>query len=71
MKDLKKVYFLYFVHEFEDGHEDTVLLGVFSSKIKAKIALSNLVNKFMEKKLTIFESRVGRISWEEGFVTLE
>lgn len=71
MKALKKVYLLYFIHEFEDGHEHTVLLGVFSSKIKAEDALLSLNNKLIQEKLAVYESRLERLSWQEGFATVD
>ncbi len=75
MKQLVKLYLLYFVYEFEDGHEDVMLLGLFSSKNKALQASRALKNKFgggfFRKRLVISESRINRLSWEEGFVTVD
>ena len=39
---MKKIYFLDYVYEFEDGHDDIKLLGVFSSKENAKLALAKI-----------------------------
>ena len=75
MKRLTKVYLLHFIYEFEDGHEDVILLGVFSSKNEARTALMGLKNKFkskfLQKQFIIDENKVDRLSWEEGFVTLD
>ena len=74
MKFLKKVYLLHFVYEFEDGHEDVILLGVFSSRKKARAALLRLENnfelKFIRNQFVIDENSIDRISWEEGYITI-
>ena len=75
MKQLKKVYLLHFVYEFEDGHENIILLGVFSSRIKAKEALlrlkSNYKIKPISKYFVIDENTVNRMRWEEGFTIVK
>ena len=75
MKNLKKLFLLYFVYEFEDGHEDVKLLGTFSSKEKAKKALLNIkkipeLSKF-KNNFVIDEDRVNFLGWTEGFITVE
>jgi hypothetical protein len=75
MNDLKKIYFLDYVYEFDDGHEDIRLLGVFSSKEKAKIALQNITNnhkyKKIKKYIVMSEDFINRLGWTDGFVTLD
>ena len=70
----KKLYLLHYVKEFEDGHEAVKLLGAFSSKKKAKEALSTIVKKNdLEKIYELFEIdayTIDRIGWEEGYVTV-
>ncbi|NGX31421.1 MAG: hypothetical protein K940chlam8_00789 [Chlamydiae bacterium] len=75
MKILKKVYLLHYVNEFEDGHDDVKLIGVFSSKEKAKRALKkikkNPLLKRIHNKFEINECRIGLLGWTEGFVTFD
>ena len=75
MNDLKKIYFLDYVYEFDDGHEDIRLLGVFSSKEKAKIALQNIIKnqkyKKIKKYIVMSEDVINRLGWIDGFVTLD
>jgi hypothetical protein len=72
---MKKAYLLYFVYDFDDGHEDTILLGVFSSKEKAKNALSELKKKpefkGLSKGFVIDKNTIDRVSWEEGYTTID
>lgn len=70
--NLKKIYFLYYVYEFEDGHDDVRLLGVFSSKQKANIALQNIKKNPDYKKIknffSIHQIIIDRLAWTEGYV---
>lgn len=70
---IKFVYILWHTHEFEDGDEDSKLLGVYSSESIAK-------DKIMKyKKLPGFgqypdgfeisKYEIDTDHWEEGFVT--
>jgi len=72
INNLKKVYFLYYVYEFEDGHDDVKLLGVFSSKAKANIALQNIKKNPDCKKIknffSIHQISIDRLGWSEGYV---
>jgi len=71
--NLKKVFILQHVHEFEDGYEDIKLLGVFSSESKAK----EMIEKY--KKMPGFRNYpdgfsvdmyiLDKAEWTEGFVT--
>lgn len=70
--NLKKVYFLYYVYEFEDGHDDVRLLGVFSSKEKASTALQNIKKnpdcKKIKNLFSILQIIIDRLGWTEGYV---
>ena len=70
--NLKKIYFLYYVYEFEDGHDDIRLLGVFSSKEKANIALKNIKKNPNYKKIknlfSIHQIIIDKLGWTEGYV---
>lgn len=70
----KKIFFLDYVYEFEDGHDDIRLLGVFSSREKAKLALSKIKKnpelKKVAKYIVISDDVIDELGWMEGFVTL-
>ena len=72
MNNLKKIYFLDFVYEFEDGHDDIKLLGVFSSKKNAKLALTEIKENFNYKKIAkyieISDDLIGRLGWQDGYI---
>ena len=74
MNNLKKIYFLDFVYEFEDGHDDIKLLGVFSSKKNAKLALEKIKANPEYKKITkyivISEDSMETLGWEDGYMTV-
>lgn len=75
LENLKEVYVLHHVHEFEDGHEDIKLLGIFSSEVKAK----EIIEKY--KKMPGFQNHpdgfsadkyiIDKAEWTEGFVTFD
>jgi len=73
MKNLK-IFLLHYVYEFEDGHEDVKLLGVFSSKKKAQAALSDVIKipelKKMKKNFIIDVDKINWLGWTEGFITI-
>jgi len=73
--NLEKVYLLDYVYEFEDGHNEVKLLGVFSSEAEAKQALSNLMKnpklKEISNLFTISENKIDRLGWIEGFITVD
>ena len=69
---MKKIYFLYYVYEFEDGHDDVKLLGVFSSKINAKLALTKIKKnpgyKKISRYLEISEDSIESLAWPDGYM---
>jgi hypothetical protein len=70
------VYLLQHVHEFDDGHEDVKLIGVFSSEALAVEAKRRVRDqpgfRDLPDGFCISEHRVdGPIGWTEGYVTLE
>lgn len=68
----KKVYLLYHVNEFRKEDEDVKLLGVFSSKEKAKKVLNShkLLPGFKDniEGFLIDEYILDKSEWNEGFV---
>ena len=40
-------------------------------KSKAEDALLSLNNKLIQEKLAVYESRLERLSWQEGFATVD
>lgn len=72
---MRTVFMLWHVHEFEDGHEDVKLLGVFSSKDKAEAALHEVEYQPGFKELpdgfSISEIDIDHIQWKEGYVTVD
>ncbi len=70
--NLEKVYFLYYVYEFEDGHDEVRLLGVFSSREKAKIALQNIKKnpdcKKIKNLFSMHQVTIDKLGWTEGYV---
>lgn len=75
MKKLSKVYLLDFIDEFEDGHDDVILLGVFSSKAQATAMQSKLRGRFgakrLSKQITINACKMNSLFWKEGFITVK
>jgi hypothetical protein len=70
------VFLLQHVHEFEDGHEDVKLIGVFSSEALAMAAQKQVADqpgfRDLPEGFCISEHRVdGRIDWPEGYVTIQ
>ena len=74
MNDNKRIYFLDYVYEFEDGHDDIRLLGVFSSRKKAKEALLRIKNnpnyEKIAKYLVISGSFMEKLNWPDGYVII-
>ena len=72
--NLKKVYILHHIHEFENNQENIKLIGVFSSKEKALKVLANhkILPGFKDAPngFSIDEYTIDRIGWTEGFVTI-
>ncbi|PCI93879.1 hypothetical protein COB11_04660 [Candidatus Aerophobetes bacterium] len=74
-KDSEKIYLLYYYFEHENGQEDYVLKGVFSSRQKAEKELKDF-GKFPEFKkilsrFAIYEFMIDDIVWPGGFVTVD
>ena len=68
------VFLLQHVHEFDDGHEDVKLIGVFSSEAMARAALERVRDqpgfKDAPEGFDISAQNVdGPIGWSEGYVT--
>lgn len=68
------VFLLYHVHEFEDGPDDSKLIGVFSSMDHARAAQRQVQDqpgfRDLPEGFLISEMKVDRVEWREGFVTL-
>ena len=71
---MDSVFLLHHVHEFEDGHEDSKLIGVYSTEQRAQEALQRVRNQpgFRERPegFVINEFRLDRHGWPEGYVTI-
>lgn len=70
------VYLLEHVHEFENGHEDVKLIGVFSSEVLAQAAQRQVADqpgfRDLPEGFCISEHEVdSRIGWLEGYVTIQ
>ena len=70
------VYLLQHVHEFEDGHENVKLIGVFSSEALAQTARRQVADqpgfRDLPEGFCISEHEVdGRIGWPEGYATIQ
>lgn len=72
-KRLETLHYLYYVCEFDDGHEDTRLLGVFSSQQKAKDALLTIQTipelHPLQNHFSLHERKINTLGWQEGFST--
>jgi hypothetical protein len=73
---MKTVYLLHHVHEFDDGHEDVKLIGVFSTEALARAAQERVAGQpgFRDcpEGFEINEQRVDEwIGWQEGYVTIQ
>jgi hypothetical protein len=70
------VYLLEHLHEFEDGHEETKIIGIFSTREKAQAALDRVRDQpgFRERPegFDISENEVDPdiLGWTEGYVTI-
>ena len=64
------------VHEFDDGHEDFTLLGIYSSRERAEAAVESVREQpgFRDHPdgFAISECEVDpqRVGWPEGFSTI-
>ena len=73
---MSTVFLLQHVHEFDDGHEDVKLIGVFSSEALARAAQQRVSDqpgfRDLPDGFDISEHRVdGNIGWPEGYVTVQ
>jgi hypothetical protein len=73
---MSTVFLLQHVHQFDDGHEDLKLIGVFSSQALARAAQRQVAEqpgfRDLPDGFDISEHRVdGDIAWREGYVTLQ
>jgi hypothetical protein len=72
--DNPDIYLLSHVHEFEDGHEDTKIIGIFSTREKAEAALDHVRNRpgFRDwpEGFDISEYGLDGLEWSEGYDTI-
>ncbi|WP_284343734.1 hypothetical protein [Dyella mobilis] len=73
--DVERVWILDHVREWDDGHEDVKLIGVFASEKDAQSALATVRHKpgfcDLPDGFCISEKVLGRIGWTDGYVTLQ
>jgi hypothetical protein len=72
---MRTVFLLQHVHEFDDGHEDVKLIGVFSSEGLAGAAQQQVAEqpgfRDLPDGFCISEHDVdGQIGWPQGYVTI-
>ncbi len=69
----KTVFMLHHVHEFENGHEDVKLIGVFSTREKAESALAKVKDmpgfKELPQGFSLDEHTLDQLGWVEGYFT--
>jgi len=71
------IFVLEHLHEFEDGHEDSKLLGLYSSQEKAEAGLERVRDQpgFRDHpegfSIEAWEVDSERIAWPQGFVTVQ
>jgi hypothetical protein len=73
---MSTVFILHHVHEFDDGHEDVKLIGIFSSEALARTAQQRVSDqpgfRDLPDGFEINEYHVdGHIGWLEGYVTVQ
>lgn len=72
---MKSVWLLHHVHEFEDGHEDVKLIGVFATRDEAEAAQQRVAGqpgfRDLPDGFSIDEHVLGRLDWLEGYVALQ
>jgi hypothetical protein len=71
---MKTVWLLQHVHDFDNGHDDIKLIGVYSCEQDAIDAQALVADQpgFKEtpEGFCISEHRLGHTSWLEGYVTI-
>ena len=69
------VWTLYHVHEFEVGHEDVKLIGIFSSEELAVRAKESILDqpgfRDLPDGFSIDSHAVDDVGWRKGFVTIQ
>jgi hypothetical protein len=72
---MERVWMLWHVHEWDDGHEDVKLIGVFASEEEAKSARAIVQDqpgfRDLPEGFSIDEAALGQIGWIEGYATLQ
>ena len=73
---MNSVFILWHTNEFEDGHEDVKLIGVYSTRQRATEALERVRDQpgFRDRPagFEISERAIdARDDWQEGYVTVE
>lgn len=73
---MSTVFLLQHVHEFDDGHEDVKLIGVFSTEALAYAAQQRVADqpgfRDLSEGFDISEYDIdGNIGWPEGYVTVQ
>ena len=72
---MTEVFLLWHVHEFDDGHEDLKVIGVYSTRAKAESGLSAVRHQpgfcDLPGGFVIGECRLDPIvpGWSEGYAT--
>lgn len=73
MNKSKKIYAIYYVYEYPNGYEDSFLLGLFSTRAKAKKALEKIRKQAVifniKKGFRIYINCIDWIGWQEGYIT--
>jgi hypothetical protein len=72
---MSTVFLLQHVHEFDDGHEEVKLIGVFSSEALARAAQQRVADqpgfRDLPDGFDISEHQIdGPIGWSEGYVSV-
>lgn len=73
---MSTVFLLEHVHEFDDGHEDMKLIGVFSSEALARAAQQRVASqpgfRDLPEGFCISDHEVdGPVGWPEGYATIQ
>ena len=70
---MKKIYYLYHVRYEDTDDEDVKVIGIYSSRKQAKLAIERMKKKpgFIDfpNGFQIIPSVLNRAEWLEGFVT--
>ncbi|KES17843.1 hypothetical protein GASC598I20_013380 [Gilliamella apicola SCGC AB-598-I20] len=70
---MRKVYYLYHVRYEDTDDEDVKIIGIYSSRRQAKVAINRMMKKpgFIDfpDDFQIHDDVLGRDSWVDEFVT--